>query len=135
MIIDTSVLVAIALHEPSRDFLIAAIRAAATPTVSSVSLLEAGIVIRSREGELAVPKLYRFLEEAGIETAVFDAAQAKAAVGAFARFGKGMGHRAQLNFGDCAVYALAAIRGEPLLATGNDFAATDLTVVGPTSGT
>ena len=56
------------------------------------------------------------------------------AVGAFERFGKGMGHRAQRNFGDCAVYGLAAMRGEPLLATGNDFAATDLTVIGPTSG-
>jgi len=33
------------------------------------------------------------------------------------------------------VYALAAMRGEPLLATGNDFAATDLTVVGPITGT
>src|ERR1035437_1843201 len=70
---------------------------------------------------LGVQKLYGFLEELGFETAVFDAAQAKFAVGAFARFGKGMGHRAQLNFGDCAVYALAAMRGEPLLATGNDF--------------
>jgi ribonuclease VapC len=39
-----------------------------------------------------------------------------------------MGHRAQLNFGDCAVYALAALRDEPVLATGNDFAATDLSV-------
>src|ERR1039458_4392159 len=124
MIIDTSVLVAIALHEPSRDLRRAATRAAATPTVSSVSLLEAGIVIRSREGELAVPKLYRFLEEAGIETAGLDAAEVLAAVGGFARFGKGMGHRAQLKFGDCAGSALAAIRGAPLLATGNDFAAT-----------
>ncbi len=84
---------------------------------------------------MGVPKLYGIVEELGIETAVFDEAQARAAVGAFARFGKGMGHRAQLNFGDCAVYALAALRGEPLLATGKDFAATDLTVVGPASGT
>ena len=86
-------------------------------------------VIRSPEGELAVLKLYSLVE------AVFDEVQAKAAVGAFERFGKGMGHRAQLNFGDCAVYDLAALRGEPLLATGNDFAATDLTVVVPTSAT
>ena len=79
--------------------------------------------------------MYDTIEDLGIETAVFDKAQAKAGVGAFTRFGKGRGHRAQLNFGDCAVYALAAMRGEPLLATGNDFAATDLTVVGPTTGT
>jgi ribonuclease VapC len=135
MVIDTSALVAIALHEPSRDALMGAIRVAATRTISSVSLLEAGIVLRARSGQLGVQKLYGFLAELGFETAVFDAAQAKFAVGAFARFGKGMGHRAQLNFGNCAVYALAAMRGEPLLATGNDFAATDLTVVGPTTGT
>ena len=135
MVIDTSVMVAIALLEPSRDFLVATIQAAATRAISSVSLLEAGMVIRSRADELAVTKLYDTIAVLGIETVVFDEAQAKLAIGAFARFGKGMGHRAQLNFGDCAVYALAAIRGEPLLATGNDFAATDLTVVSPASGT
>ena len=42
-----------------------------------------------------------------------------------------MGHRAQLNFGDCAVYALASTRHEPVLATGNDFKATDLAVFRP----
>lgn len=131
MVIDTSALVAIALHEPSRDALMDAIRAAATRTISSVSLLEAGIVLRARSGQRGMQVLYSFLEEASIETAVFDEAQARLAVGAFARFGKGMGHRAQLNFGDCAVYALAALRGETLLATGNDFAATDLTVLRP----
>jgi uncharacterized protein with PIN domain len=35
-----------------------------------------------------------------------------------------MGHKAQLNLGDYAVYALAELRGEPVLATGADFAAT-----------
>jgi ribonuclease VapC len=134
MVIDTSALVAIALHEPSREFLLNAIEAAVTRTVSSVSLLEAGIVLRARSGQPGLQTLYDFLENQSIETAVFDAAQAKFAVGAFERIGKGMGHRVQLNFGDCAVYALAAMRGEPLLATGNDFAATDLTVVVPTSG-
>lgn len=104
MVIDTSALVAIVLAEPTRDFLLEAIRAATTRIVSSVSVYEAGkTVIRSPGGPLAVLKLYGLLEDLGIETAVFDEAQAKAAVGAFARFGKGMGHPAQLNFGDCAV--------------------------------
>ena len=65
-------------------------------------MLEAGMVLRSR--------------------------MAKAAIAAFGRFGKGMRYRDQLNFGDCAVYALAALRGEPVLAAGNDFRATDLIV-------
>ena len=135
MVIDTSALVAIVLAEPSRDFLLEAIQTAATRIISSVSLLEAGMVLRAREGPSVVQELYDTIKGLRAETVVFDEAQAKLAIGAFARFGKGMGHRAQLNFGDCAVYALAATRGEPLLATGKDFAATDLTVVSPASGT
>jgi ribonuclease VapC len=69
------------------------------------------------------------VEELGCEIVPFDAPQAKAAIAAFARFGKGMGHRARLNFGDCAVYALAALRGEPVLAIGSDFRATDVALV------
>jgi ribonuclease VapC len=95
----------------------------------SVSLLEAGIVLRARKGAQSIPSLYRLAEEIGCQVVPFDQTQAKVAIAAFGRFGKGLGHRAQLNFGDCAVYALAALRGEPLLATGHDFRATDLTVV------
>jgi uncharacterized protein with PIN domain len=40
-----------------------------------------------------------------------------------------MGHRVQLNFGDRAVYEIAALRGASVLATGSDFQATDLAVV------
>jgi ribonuclease VapC len=129
MVIDTSVLVAIVLDESSAPGLRAAMDGAATRELCSVSLLEAGMVLRARMGAQSVPSLYRLVEEMGCEIVPFDAPQAKAAIGAFARFGKGMGHRAQLNFGDCAVYALAALRGEPVLATGGDFKATDLAVV------
>jgi ribonuclease VapC len=134
MVIDTSVLVAIVLDEPSRGFLVDAIEASSIRTISAASMLEAGIVLRSRVGQSAVVELYDTIKDLDIETAGFDEAQARLAVSAFERFGKGMGHPAQLNFGDCAVYALAALRGEPLLATGKDFAATDLTVIGPAPG-
>jgi ribonuclease VapC len=133
MVIDTSALVAITLSEPSEPALRAAIDKAASRKLSSVSLLEAGIVLRARIGEESTLRLDRLVEEIACEIIPFDAPQAKAAIAAFGRFGKGMGHRAQLNtqinLGDCAVYALAALRGEPVLATGADFRATDLTVV------
>jgi ribonuclease VapC len=45
---------------------------------------------------------------------------------AFQRYGKGQGHPAQLNMGDCASYALAKSLDEPLLFIGNDFAQTDI---------
>ncbi len=97
--------------------------------LSSVSLLEAGMVLRARIGTQSVQDLYDLVLELDCEIVPFDVSQAKAAIGAFARFGKGQGHKAQLNFGDCAVYALAALRGQPVLATGADFRATDLMVV------
>ncbi|HXY98992.1 MAG TPA: type II toxin-antitoxin system VapC family toxin [Stellaceae bacterium] len=49
-----------------------------------------------------------------------------AAFDAFQCFGKGQGHPAQLDIVDCAAYALARIRGEPLLFKGSDFEKTDL---------
>jgi ribonuclease VapC len=129
MVVDTSALVAIALFEPERPALLAAMKSAATRSLSSVSLLEAGIVLRARSGAQSVPSMYELVEEIDCKIVPFDEAQAKAAIAAFGRFGKGMGHRAQLNFGDCAVYALAALRGEPVLATGRDFKATDVLTV------
>jgi ribonuclease VapC len=44
---------------------------------------------------------------------------------AYRDFGKGSGHRAKLNFGDCFAYALAKVTGEPLLYKGDDFSQTD----------
>jgi len=129
MVIDTSALVAILLGEPTREPLLAAIARSSTRIVASVSLLEAGMVLRARLGETAVPALFELVEALGADVAPFDSAHAKLAIAAFARFGKGMGRRAQLNFGDCAVYAMAALEGDAILATGNDFAATDLTVL------
>jgi ribonuclease VapC len=129
MVIDTSALIAITLREPSREALLTLIARTPTRVIASVSLLEAGMVLRARSGEKAVPILYELMDALGVEVAPFDVTHAKLAITAFERFGKGMGHRAQLNFGDCTVYALAALRGEPVLATGNDFAATDLNVL------
>lgn len=48
------------------------------------------------------------------------------AISAMARYGKGRGHPAQLNFGDCFSYACAKAAGVPLLYVGSDFARTDL---------
>jgi len=131
MVVDTSALVAIALGEASRQALLDEIEAAPRRLISSVSLLETGMVLQARLGEMAVALLYQLVERLGSEIVPFDGVQARLAIAAFGRFGKGMGHRAQLNFGDCAVYALALSLGEPLLAIGNDFAATDLIVIRP----
>jgi len=54
------------------------------------------------------------------------AAQANIARAAYRDFGKGSGHPAGLNFGDCFAYALAKMTGEALLFKGKDFGFTDI---------
>jgi ribonuclease VapC len=52
--------------------------------------------------------------------------QARIAREAYRDFGRGSGHRAKLNFGDCFAYALAKALNEPLLYKGTDFSHTDV---------
>ncbi|RPI23575.1 MAG: type II toxin-antitoxin system VapC family toxin [Acidobacteria bacterium] len=125
MVIDTSALLAILLDENERRVFNEAIEAAESRFMSAASFVEVSIVIESRFGAEGVQTLDLFLDRAGIELAVVDAEQAKIARRAFSRFGKGR-HSAGLNFGDCFPYALAMVRGEPLLFKGDDFAQTDV---------
>lgn len=55
--------------------------------------------------------------------------QAALARDAYRIFGKGNGHPAKLNFGDCFSYALAKTQNDPLLFKGNDFLHTDLELI------
>jgi len=126
MVIDTSAVMAWLKHEPERARIVAALEAHSVCRISAVSLLEAHIVLRARNLSGMVDTLRRFLQEIGTIVMPFDERQARLADMAFARYGKGQGHPAQLNFGDCAVYALASSLGEPLLFVGNDFAQTDI---------
>jgi len=52
--------------------------------------------------------------------------QARIAREAYRDFGKGSGHPAKLNFGDCFAYALAKVMREALLFKGDDFSCTDI---------
>ncbi len=94
--------------------------------ISSVTVLETRIVLYSRHGVAAVSAFNEMLENAGIIVAAFDGPLAEMAFDAFREYGKGQGHSAQLNIIDCAAYALAKARSEPLLFKGGDFANTDI---------
>ncbi len=126
MVIDTSAILAWLKHEPQRERIVAALEAHPVCRISAVSLLEAYIVVRAREHPAMFGKLQRFLEEINAVVMPFDERQARLADAVFVRYGKGQGHPAQLNFGDCASYALASSLGEPLLFVGNDFSQTDI---------
>src|SRR5438105_3023959 len=94
--------------------------------MSAATYLETAIVIDSRRNPIASRRVDEFLEEAEIAIEAVDAEQAKLARAAYRDFGKGSGHPAQLNFGDCFSYALARSRREPLLFKGDDFVHTDI---------
>jgi ribonuclease VapC len=127
MVIDTSAVLAWLKQERERDRIVAALEAHPVCRISAVSLLEAHIVVRAREHPTMLGKLQRFLDEIGAVVMPFDEHQARLADAAFQRYGKGQGHPAQLNLGDCAVYALAKAVGEPVLFVGDDFSQTDIT--------
>jgi ribonuclease VapC len=125
MTIDTSALVAILFNEPERLDFNKLVDDDPRCIISTVSVLEASMVVESRFGTDSGADLDIFLADASVEIVSFDADQLAIARRAFRQYGKGR-HRAGLNFGDCAAYALSRWSGEPLLFKGEDFAATDV---------
>lgn len=68
----------------------------------------------------------RFILEAGAETIAVNEEIGTRAIDASMRYGKAVGHPADLNFGDCFAYACAKELNVPLLYKGNDFSHTDI---------
>ncbi len=127
--VDSSALVAIFEAETDAAVYAKAIEEAAKLFISAVTVLETGVVMRARRGETAVARMWRFLEDNGFEIVPFGQAQAREALTAFARFGKGIDPQARLNICDCAAYALAKSMNLPLLFKGADFSQTDVRAV------
>lgn len=125
MIVDTSALVAVLRAEEDAPIYAEAL-ANQPASLSAVSYVECGAVMDSDRDPVVSRALDELLRVAEIEIAPFTAAQAELARQAYRDFGKGSGHRARLNFGECMSYALAVDRGEPLLWKGNDFSHTGI---------
>jgi ribonuclease VapC len=63
---------------------------------------------------------------AGVHAVSITETEAETALAAFSRYGKGRGHPAQLNLGDCFAYAMAKNHRTALLFKGEDFGKTDI---------
>ena len=124
--VDTSALVAIVFDEDERNEFLDIVTRAGKALVSSVSVVEARLVVHGRRGQAAVALLDDILRLPIFEVATTTPQDADAAYAAFVVYGKGSGHPASLNFGDLFSYALARTRGAPLLFKGDDFAQTDV---------
>lgn len=133
MIVDTSALVAILKEEPDADVYKRALAISDSTSMSAANFVEVAMVVDGRRDPVASHQLDNLITYTGIRIAPVDEAVARRARQAFRDYGKGSGHPAKLNFGDCFSYALASVTGQPLLFKGDDFGHTDITSALPVS--
>ena len=126
MIVDSSAIIAILRAEPDAARFAVALENAQQRRISAANWLETAIVISDPADPVTGRRFDEFVREADLRIEPVTAAQARIARDAYRDFGKGSGHPARLNFGDCFAYALASETGEPLLFKGDDFTHTDL---------
>ncbi|MFM9852666.1 MAG: type II toxin-antitoxin system VapC family toxin [Sphingomonadaceae bacterium] len=121
MIVDSSAIVAMLREEPEVDAMIEVLAMADKVAISAANYLEAAIVIDGPRNPVASANLDALLKKFAVGIEPVTEAQVKLARQAYRDFGRGSGHPARLNFGDCFAYALAIERGEQLLYKGDDF--------------
>lgn len=127
MILDSSALIAILRSEPEAPAFADAIENAAVRRISAASYVEAAAVIDGSRDPVLSRRFDDLLRDAQIRIEPVTEIQARLAREAYRDYGRGSGHPAKLNFGDCFAYALARDMGEPLLFKGGDFSSTDVT--------
>ncbi|WP_328600472.1 type II toxin-antitoxin system VapC family toxin [Mesorhizobium xinjiangense] len=124
--VDTSALIAVLNREADAERFIQAFHLSEALVISMATILEAHCVASRDALPQGQTRLRRLIVELNPEASPFDELQLVSARQAYARYGRGSGHRAKLNMGDCFSYALAKTRGLPLLFKGGDFIHTDI---------
>jgi ribonuclease VapC len=119
-------MVAILHEEPGHEVFLHLLEQAVEIKISAASYLETGLVIDSERDPMLSHLLDEMLAEMQITIEPVTVEQARIARQAYRDYGRGSGHAAGLNFGDCFSYALAKVTREPLLFKGDDFSKTEL---------
>jgi ribonuclease VapC len=131
IVLDSSAVIAIFRQEDDAAHYAQCIATDDDPIMSAANMVETSIVLRGLK-KISPDKAERwlddFLETAGIRVEPVTREQARIARSAHLRFGKGTGHSAALNYGDCFAYGLAKEMNAPLLCKGNDFGLTDISI-------
>lgn len=128
MIVDTSAIASVIKGEADGPRCRHIILASARTRISVANLLEAYMVNDRTDLPDARLLVDAFILEFQIAVESVTIDQIALARDAFHRFGRGGGHGAKLNYGNCFAYALARQTSEPLLFVGNDFGQTDIGV-------
>jgi ribonuclease VapC len=129
IVVDRSAIIAIFRQEDDAEDYARSIASDDDPVMSAANLVETSIVLRGLK-RIAPKRAERWLDDfikaAGIRIEPVTRDQAQVARSAHLQFGKGTGHGAALNYGDCFAYALAKVMDTSLLCKGNDFTLTDI---------
>jgi len=129
MFVDASAIVAILTPAPEADLRVDVLASAQSPITSPIAIFESALGIcrkRYTSVERAADDVGEFLAVAGVRPEAITEKEAKTALVAFSRYGKGREHPAQLNRGHCFAYAMAKNHGTALLFKGEDFVETDV---------
>lgn len=129
MFVDASALVAILEKEARAPELLRVLGEEGGAATSALAIFETTSALvrkRTMSVEAALAEIDAFVLTARIRIVPIGENESREALRAFARYGKGRGHPAQLNMGDCFAYACARTLGIPLLFIGNDFVRTDV---------
>jgi len=126
MILDSSAILALLKREPDWKLISDTISSAGFLRMSAASYLESAIVVDGLRDPVRSARLDEMILELNILIEPVTVEQAKIARQAYRDYGKGSGHPANLNFGDCFSYALAREKREPMLYRGDDFVHTDI---------
>lgn len=126
MVVDTSAIVAILRAEDEAEAFAVALGTARGAVMGASTYLEAGLVMIKDKSPRGLERLNTLIDKADIEIVPTMPDEAIIGIAAHRKYGKGTGHPAKLNFGDCFSYALAKSRNLPLLFKGDDFIHTDI---------
>ena len=126
MIVDTSVVVAILKEETGWEAYAERLNAADAACISAATYVELSIVVDRWGNPVLSNRIDELLARFDVQIEPVTAEQARIARQAYGDYGRGSGHAANLNFGDCFSYALAREKREPILFKGDDFGHTDL---------
>lgn len=123
--VDSSALIAIAKNEPEGEAF-AHVIGAADAVIGAPTLFETRIVLQSLMSGGADRFISDIVSNPAVTVVAFTTDHYRLAAEAFRTFGRGQGHPAKLNFGDCMSYAVAKFNYAPLLFKGGDFTHTDI---------
>jgi ribonuclease VapC len=126
VIVDTSAIVALLRGEPDAERFADALARAHEALISAGTYLETAIVVDANRDPVLSRRLDELLVAARLKVEPVTKEHVDIARQAYRDFGRGSGHPANLNFGDCFGYALARTSDSPLLFKGHDFARTDV---------